>query len=124
MKTEINAENQPLGRLASKIALILRGKLRPEYQPHILSGEKVVVRNVEKVKLTGKKLEQKKYYHYSGYPGGLKEKRMKDVFQKNPAEVLRRAVWGMLPKNRLRKQMMRNIEFKPSNTASAGSKPK
>lgn len=109
---EIDATNQTLGRLASKIALLLRGKDEPEFQPYVLSKRKILVSNVGKVKITGKKLEQKKYFHYSGYPGGLKEKKMKDVFEKNPKEVLRRAVWGMLPKNRLRKEMIKNLEFK------------
>lgn len=109
---EINAENQILGRLASRIALILRGKHSPSFQPHILSKEKVVVSNAEKIKFTGKKMEQKKYFHYSGYPGGLREKRMKEVFEKNPNEVLRIAVLGMLPKNRLRKEMIKNLQFK------------
>ena len=109
---EINAENQILGRLASRIALILRGKHSPAFQPHILSKEKVVVSNVDKIRFTGKKLEQKKYFHYSGYPGGLREKRMKEVFEKNPNEVLRIAVLGMLPKNRLRKEMIKNLQFK------------
>ncbi len=109
---EIDASNQRLGRLASKIALILRGKNSPNFQPHILSKEKVLVSNIGKIKFTGRKLEQKKYFHYSGYPGGLKEKKMKDVFGKNPNEVLRRAVFGMLPKNRLRKDMIKNLQFK------------
>ncbi|MEK7203762.1 MAG: 50S ribosomal protein L13 [Patescibacteria group bacterium] len=109
---EIDASNQPLGRLASKIAQFLRGKQSPSFQPYILSKEKVMVSNAGKMKFTGRKMEQKKYYHYSGYPGGLKEKKMKDVFEKNPNEVLRRAVWGMLPKNRLRKEMIKNLQFK------------
>jgi len=120
----IDATNESLGRLASKVALILRGKSSPKFQPHILPDDKVIIQNIEKIKLTGRKLEQKKYYHYSGYPGGLKEKKMKDVFQKNPGEVLRRAVLGMLPKNRLRKQMIKNLQFKPSNTTSAGFQSK
>lgn len=106
---EIDATNQSLGRLASRIALILRGKLSPKFQPHILNKEKVLVSNVGRIKFTGRKFQQKKYFHYSGYPGGLKEKKMKDVFEKNPNEVLRRAVWGMLPKNRLRKEMIKNL---------------
>jgi len=109
---KIDATNQSLGRLASKVASILRGKTSPKFQPYILSSGKVLVENARKIKLTGKKMEQKKYYHYSGYPGGLKEKKVKDIFQKNPSEVLRRAVWGMLPKNRLRKEMIKNLEIK------------
>jgi len=112
MNHEIDAADQPLGRLASRIAQILRGKTSPKFQPHVLSDEKVVVENADKIRFTGRKLEQKKYYHYSGYPGGLSEKKMKDVFNKNPKEVLRRAVLGMLPKNRLRKEMIKNLQFK------------
>lgn len=109
---EIDAKDQSLGRLASRVALILRGKNSPNFQSHVLSDEKVMISNVEKIKLTGRKLEQKKYYHYSGYPGGLREKKMKDVFKSNPKEVLRKAVWGMLPKNRLRKEMIKNLQFR------------
>lgn len=109
---EIDATNQSLGRLASKIALILRGKMSPKFESHILSGDKVIVLNTKKIKFTGHKLEQKKYFHYSGYPGGLYEKKMKDVFEKKPNEVLRRAVFGMLPKNRLKKEMIKNLQFK------------
>lgn len=109
---KIDATNQSLGRLASRVASILRGKTSPGFQPHILSREKVEVQNVDKIKFTGHKFEQKKYYHYSGYPGGLRERKVKDVFEKNPKEVLRRAVFGMLPKNRLRKEMIKNLQFK------------
>lgn len=109
---KIDASNQSLGRLASKIAQILRGKNDPKFQPYKLSGQRVLVQNVGKIKLTGRKMEQKKYYHYSGYPGGLREKKIKDIFLKNPGEVLRRAVWGMLPKNRLRKEMIKNLQFR------------
>lgn len=112
MNYQIDATDQSLGRLASKIAQILRGKTSPKFQPHILSDEKVVVENVDKIKFTGRKFEQKKYFHYSGYPGGLSEKKVKDVFNKNPKEVLRVAVLGMLPKNRLRKEMIKNLQFK------------
>ena len=112
MKHEIDGTNESLGRLASKIAQILRGKTSPKFQPNILPNEKVFVENADKIRFTGRKLEQKKYYHYSGYPGGLKEKKVKEVFEKNPKEVLRRAVLGMLPKNRLRKEMIKNLIFK------------
>ncbi|MEK7579754.1 MAG: 50S ribosomal protein L13 [Patescibacteria group bacterium] len=109
---KMDATDQSLGRLASKIALILRGKNKPDFEPNILADEKVVVENIEKIKITGRKLEQKKYYHYSGYPGGLRTKTMKDIFRKDPKEVLRLAVLGMLPKNRLRKGMIKNLQFK------------
>lgn len=106
---KIDATDQVLGRLASKIAQVLIGKTNPNFKPNALSPEKVVVYNVEKVKITGKKMEQKKYYHYSGYPGGLKERKMKNIFEKDPGAVLREAVSGMLPKNRLRKKVIRNL---------------
>ena len=112
MDHQIDATNQPLGRLASRIAQILRGKASPKFQPYILPDEKVVVENTDKIRFTGHKLEQKKYYHYSGYPGGLRERKVKNVFEKNPKEVLRRAVLGMLPKNRLRKEMIKNLQFR------------
>ena len=112
MTREIDATNQVLGRLASRIALLLRGKDSPKFQPHILSEEEVVVSNVDKIKFTGRKLEQKKYFHYSGYPGGIRERTMGEIFAKDPKEVLRRAVFGMLPKNRLRKEMIKHLIFK------------
>jgi large subunit ribosomal protein L13 len=113
MTLEIDATNQPLGRLASKIAVILRGKNSPKFENYKLSGNKVVVLNAGKIKFTGRnKLADKKYFHYSGFPGGLHEKKVKDVFEKKPNEVLRRAVLGMLPKNKLRKETIRNLQFK------------
>lgn len=106
---KIDATDQAVGRLATQIALILRGKNKPEYQPHIDMGDIVEVSNISKVKFTGKKLDQKKYYSYSGYPGGLKEKKMKDIAESNPAEILERAVREMLPPTRLRKGMMKRL---------------
>ncbi len=106
---KIDATDKAIGRLATQIALILRGKNKPEYQPHMDMGDIVEVSNVDKVKFTGKKLEQKKYYSYSGYPGGLKEKKMKDLAKENPAEILKRAVREMLPATRLRKGMMKRL---------------
>ena len=108
---QIDAANQAIGRLATKIAIILRGKDQPEYNPRLDSGAAVEVINIAKVKITGNKLEQKTYYSHSGYPGGLKTKTMKDVFAKNPAEVLRRAVWNMLPKNKLRQEMIKRLHI-------------
>lgn len=103
---KIDAENKSAGRLASQIAIILRGKNKPEFEPHIDNGDIVEVSNVDKLKFTGKKLEQKKYYKYSGYPGGLKEKIMKNV---SCAEVLRRAVRDMLPPTKLRDGMLKRL---------------
>lgn len=108
----IDATNQSLGRLASKIAVLLRGKHKPNFTPHLDQGDKVKVLNVDKIKVTSKKLEQKVYYKYSGYPGGLKKRKMAEVFEKNPQEVLRRAVYNMLPKNKLRAKMMKRLKFK------------
>ena len=112
MKTyHIDAKGKVLGRLASRIAVILTGKHKPEYIPYLDKGDKVVVKNVSEMKITGKKMKQKKYYRHSGYPGGLKTKTLEEVFSKNPAEVLRRAVWNMLPKNKLRKQRIKRLQF-------------
>ncbi len=108
---KIDATNKPLGRLASEIAIILQGKDSPDYQPNKVADVKVVVENVSKMKITGKKLEQKVYRHHTGYIGHLKETPMKDVFEKNPAEVLKRAVLGMLPKNSLRSKRIKNLKI-------------
>ena len=106
---KIDAANQSVGRLASQIAIILRGKNKPEFQPHLDLGDIVQVSNADKLKFTGKKLEQKKYFRYSGYPGGLKETKMGDLAKNNPAEILRRAVREMLPGNKLRNGMMKRL---------------
>lgn len=109
---KIDATNQAVGRLATRIAIILRGKDVPEFIPNIDQGGIVYVSNVEKVKMTGKKMEQKKYFSYSGYPGGLKTKKMGEVMAKKPAEVLKRAVRKMLPDNRLRDKMLKRLIIK------------
>jgi len=109
----VNAEDKVLGRLASKVATILRGKHKPIYVPHADVGDYVIVINAAKVRLTGKKLEQKVYYHYSGYPGGLKETRLSDLMKKNPEEVIKRAVKGMLPKNKLGRKMLTKLKVYP-----------
>ena len=106
---KIDASGKTVGRLATQIALILRGKHKSDYTPHLDMGDIVEVSNVDKLKFTGKKLAQKKYYRHSGYPGGLKETVLKDLFKKDPAEVLRRAVRKMLPANRLRKKMLKRL---------------
>ncbi|MCD6115307.1 50S ribosomal protein L13 [bacterium] len=107
----IDAKGKPLGRLASQIAILLRGKHKPQYQPHLDIGDFVIVKNVEKIKFTGKKFEKKKYYRHSGYLGGLKEIPLKKLFAKDPALVLKKAVWGMLPKNKLRAKMIKRLQF-------------
>ncbi len=97
----MNAEDRVLGRLATEIASKLRGKDKPAFAPNLDCGDGVIVVNAEKVRVTGRKLEQKRYYRHSGYPGGLKETRLDEMLTKRPEEVIRRAVRGMLPKNTL-----------------------
>ncbi len=109
----VDAENKILGRLASKIASILKGKTKPIFSPYLDTGDFVVVINAQKIKLTGKKLKDKIYYHYSGYPGGMKSITPKDLLQKKPEEVIRKAVWGMLPKNSLGRQMLTKLKVYP-----------
>lgn len=111
-KHELDATGQAVGRLASQIAMILRGKNRPDFSPHIDTGGYITVINMSKVKFTGKKLVQKDYFHHTMYPGGLKRTPMKKVFDKDNTEVLRRAVYGMLPKNKLRDGMMKRLTIK------------
>ena len=105
----IDAKNEILGRLASKVAFILRGKHKPDFTPHVDCGDNVIVINAEKVKLTGNKLTDKKYISYSGYPGGQKIRTIEDVFNKKPIYVVEHAVKGMLPKNRLGSAIYRNL---------------
>lgn len=111
MTHTFDATNQSFGRLASKIAVILRGKVSPNYQPNILPTEKVVVTNIKKIKFTGRKFKQKIYYHYSGYHGGLKAKTLGKAFDKDPKKVLRLAVYRMLAQNRLRDKIIKNLEI-------------
>lgn len=106
---KIDATGQTIGRLSTKIVGLLRGKLKPEFQPHLDLGDIVEIINITKVKFTGKKLDQKTYKHHSGYPGGLRTKKMKDVFASNPGDVLKRAVREMLPPTRLRTGMLKRL---------------
>lgn len=107
----IDATNQVLGRLATQIAVLLRGKQKPDFLANVDAGDFVIVKNVSKLRFTGRKLEQKKYRHHSGYLGGLKEVPLKKLFQENPNEVLRKAVFGMLPRNKLRGEMIKRLKF-------------
>lgn len=109
---KIDATDKVIGRMASEIALILKGKNKPEYQPHIDGGDIVEVTNIKKAKFTGKKINQKKYFHFSGYPGGLKTKLMRDVMVKNPGDVLKRAVRDMLPPVKFRGAMLKRLIIK------------
>ena len=107
----VDAQGKVLGRLASSIAMMLRGKNKPEFTPHADTGDFVVVVNVDQVKLTGKKLDQKIYYRHSGYTGGLKETSARQMMKKKPEEVLRHAVRGMLPKNSLGRQQLKKLKI-------------
>lgn len=110
----IDAEGQVVGRVASRIANILRGKHRPTFVPHVDNGDFVVVVNAAKVRFTGKKLKDKVYYRHSGYPGGLKEIVAERQLEKHPERVLRDAVWGMLPKNTsLSKRLLKKLKIYP-----------
>ena len=107
----IDATGKVLGRLAAEIAILLRGKHKPDFAPYKDEGDFVVVKNIGKLKFTGKKIDQKKYYHHSGYLGGLKEKSLKELLKENPSEILKRAVWGMLPGNKLREKMIKRLKI-------------
>lgn len=109
---KIDATNKILGRLATEIAQVLQGKHKPDFSPEKTGEEIVEVENVDKIKITGRKIEQKIYYHHSGYPGGIKETKMKELFEKNPGEVLKITVYGMLPKNKLRQKRIKRLIFK------------
>ncbi|MFO0556583.1 MAG: 50S ribosomal protein L13 [Polyangiales bacterium] len=106
----VDATNKPLGRLASEIASVLRGKHRPTYTPHVDTGDFVVVINAEKVALTGNKLETKNYYSFSGHPGGLRTTTAKDMLVRNPEHLIEHAVKGMLPKNPLGRKMFTKLK--------------
>ncbi len=107
----IDATGKVLGRLASQIAILLRGKHKPNFDPSKDMGDIVVVKNVDKMKFTGKKLKKKIYRWHSGYIGGLKERTLEEMLKKDPRKVLKLAVLGMLPKNRLRKRMIKRLKF-------------
>ncbi len=106
----VDAEGQVLGRLASQIAFRLRGKHKPVFTPNVDTGDFVVVINAEKVRFTGRKLDQKVYYRHSNYPGGLRSETLKERLEKKPEEVIRDAVWGMLPKNRLGRTLIKKLK--------------
>ena len=105
----VDAEGKTLGRLASEVANVLRGKNKPTYTPHIDTGDYVIVVNAEKIQVTGKKLDQKIYYHHSEYVGGMKEATMIEMMQKKPEFVITHAVKGMLPKGPLGRQMLKKL---------------
>lgn len=107
----VDATGQNLGRLASRIAAVLIGKHRPEYTPGVDLGDSVVVTNCEKITVTGTKLDDKKYYRHSGYPGGIKETDLRTMLKRNPDRVMRSAVWGMLPHNKLGRKLLKKLKI-------------
>jgi large subunit ribosomal protein L13 len=107
----VDADGQILGRLATQIAETLRGKGKAEYTPHVDTGDFVVVVNAEKVAVTGNKLDEKRYYRHSGYPGGLHSRSLRDELERRPTEVIRTAVKGMLPRNRLGRAQLRKLKI-------------
>jgi len=110
-KVQIDAANQTLGRLASKIAIMLRGKDKPSFTPNKLADIEVVVKNLDKVRFTGNKLADKVYYHYSGYHSGIRARKLSELWATRPKYVLREMVYRMLPKNRSRDKIIRNLRF-------------
>jgi large subunit ribosomal protein L13 len=106
----VDADGQTLGRLATRIADTLRGKDKAQYTPHVDTGDFVVVVNAEKILVTGNKLDQKRYYRHSGYPGGLRSRTLREQLERRPTEVIRKAVKGMLPKNRLARQQLNKLK--------------
>jgi large subunit ribosomal protein L13 len=109
----IDANNQVLGRLATQIATLLRGKHKPTFTPSMDGGDFVVVVNAEKIRVTGRKEFQKVYYHHTGYPGGIRQTTYREMRERHPERILRNAVWGMLPKNRMGRKLMTKLRIYP-----------
>lgn len=107
----IDAEGKVLGRLAVEVAILLRGKQKPDFAPQKDGGDSVLIKNVDKMKLTGKKMSQKKYYSHSGYLGGIKGVPLEKMFETDPKRVLKKAVRGMLPNNKLRQEQIKRLKF-------------
>ena len=106
----VDAKDAVLGRLATKIATYLRGKNKPVFTPNVDTGDFIIVINAEKIRLTGRKLDNKVYYHHTGYIGGIKAQTAKAMIDKRPEKIIEKAVWGMLPKNTLGKQMLKKLK--------------
>jgi len=106
----INADGKILGRLATVVADLIRGKKKPQFTSHLDTGDFVVVINAEKIRVSGKKLDQKTYYSHSQYPGGLKEETLKDLLERKPEEVIKKAVWGMIPKGKLGRALYKKLK--------------
>lgn len=112
MLHKIDATGESFGRLATKVALILRGKTRPTFKPNEMPQDKVEVTNAKKIKFTGKKFTQKIYYRYSGYPGGIYARKLSDMFEKDPGQVFKKTVYAMLPKNKMRDKIIKHLTVK------------
>jgi len=112
----VDAKDQTLGRLATQVASLLRGKHKPQYTPHMDNGDFVIIINADKIHVTGRRMEQKKYYRHSGYPGGLRETTLRDMMEKHPERALEIAVKGMLPKNRLGRQLFTKLKVYTGDT--------
>jgi len=120
----LDAQDQVLGRLATKAATLLMGKHKPEYTPHVDTGEFVVVVNAASIKLTGRKLDQKTYYRHTGYPGGIRSRSAREVLEKRPEWMIREAVKGMLPKNVLGRQLITKLKvYADGSHPHAAQKP-
>jgi large subunit ribosomal protein L13 len=120
----LDADGEVLGRLATRIATILRGKDKPTYTPWLDVGDHVLVTNCSKVKITGRKLDQRKFYRYSGYPGGLKVKSLREMFDRHPEEVVFRAVRGMMPHTKLGRQQLKKLRvYASAEHPHAAQKP-
>jgi len=114
---KIDANNKILGRLAVEVANLLRGKNRTDFVPYLDKGDEVIIINADKIKVTGRKMKNKIYYHHSGYPGGIKEIVLEKAIEKDSREVIRKAVYGMLPKNKLRDKVIKRLKlFKGEQT--------
>jgi large subunit ribosomal protein L13 len=120
----VDADGQVLGRMATTVASHLRGKHKPVFTPHVDTGDFVVVINAEKIQLTGNKADQKVYYRHSNYPGGLKQETFKERLEKKPEAIIRDAVWGMLPKNRLGRTLIKKLKvYRGSEHPHSAQKP-
>lgn len=121
----VDAEGHNLGRFASKVAMLLRGKYKPSYTPHVDCGDNVIVINAEKINLTGNKMDDKTYIRYTGYPGGQRSMTARMMMQKDPARLIEKAVKGMLPKNKLGAELFRNLSVHVGSTHKhAAQQPK
>ena len=111
----VDADGQILGRFASEVASILRGKNKPIFTPHMDVGDNVIIINAGKIRVTGKKAKTKKYYRHTGYPGGLRSENYSDLIKSNPARILEKAIWGMLPHNKLGKKIYKKLKIYAGN---------